>query len=176
MIEFPLQLRRTETRIGGADGWLLPGGEVAEWVSWLCRWMGDRADDALLMAIPRSGEDRTPVGLFVVGQLPSGSAGRAIPYQLLGGRLYVPAGAELRAPLREEEFASLFLSDVNALHPRIGLVSGDRGELLQLADLLSLPETNTGPWNRAHAGLPALPRQLRFEVIVPPSDPTSSPT
>lgn len=166
MIEFPLRLRLTNDPVVMADGWLLPDAEVEDWIRWLCRWMGDGAVESLLMPIPGAVGNRNPAGLFVIGQLPCRPTGRAIPYRLLGGRLFVPADAELRYPLREEEFATLFLSDVNLLHPRIGLVAADRGDLLRLADLLSLPRSDSRRWNRAHVGLPALPKRLRFGVIV----------
>lgn len=173
MIEFPLELRGTEETGGCPDGWLLVGGDVAEWVRWLNAWMGQRADELSMLPLPRSSEDRTPVGLFVPASLPESvrQPDRAVPYRLLGGRLFVPSDAQLRYPLMDEELAGLFLRDVNVLHPRLGLVCGDENELIRIADLLSLEQAPSQRWNRAHAGLTSLPTQLRFGAVIPAVEP-----
>jgi len=159
MIEFPLELRRAEEALDAEiAGWLLPGDEVSEWVRWLCNRLGERAREVALLPIPRSRDARQPGGLFVPdpAAVPEGDSGRAVPFRLLGERLFVPLDAELRFPLSEAEFTALFPCDFNVLHPAVGLVSADRSDAIGLKDLLRAPARRGGQWNLARPGPPAL--------------------
>jgi tetratricopeptide (TPR) repeat protein len=170
VIEFPLELRIREDGLEAVDGWFLPGADVDVWVEWVIEAFCERAGDAVIVPIPRSSSDATPVGVFVVGAVISDRAcrTRAIPYSLVGGRLFIPADSELRIPLLSAEFAAAFLNDINVLHPTIGLVSADTEEALGLVDLLEVPECHPGHWNAARMAPPVGPAQLSFIALEPP--------
>ncbi|MBG87596.1 MAG: hypothetical protein CMO80_11945 [Verrucomicrobiales bacterium] len=167
MIEFSLQLRIDERSRHDSDAWFLPGYDVRVWVNWLCEAFGDRAGDVALVPVARANNRTEIEGLFVPAAVPDWShrGKRAVPYRLLEKRLFVPANSRLRYPLTELEFAAVFLSDINLLHPSCGLIAADQDEVLHLADLLQPMEQQTERWNRAHLGVPPLPTSLKFAAF-----------
>ena len=155
MIEFPLELRLPDSRgRQPVAGWFLPGRDVSQWVDWLCSNLEERAGEVSLMPIPVALDRARAAGLFVAdpGIGEPGNVGRALPYRLIADRLFVPADAELRFPLTDAEIAAEFVSDINVLHPRIGLVSTDREDAIRLKDLLDAPARNVKRWNFAKPG------------------------
>tara|TARA_R110002096_G_scaffold114770_11_gene248853 strand:+ start:8134 stop:10866 length:2733 start_codon:yes stop_codon:yes gene_type:complete len=171
-IEFPLSLTHGEP--GPVKGWLLPGTDASAWVRTLCAMEFPGVGELPLFPIPRSAKSREVAGLFV--PLPNGKIAvtemmpRPLAYRLLGGRLYVPANAELRFPLTEGEFSSLFLHDVTVFLPGTGLVGYEAEDAVRMADLISLPEQRGQLWNFAHPGLLPLPEKLTIRAGGPPPD------
>jgi len=169
VIDFPLQVRLREVEhTGRADAWLLPGHDQRTWLRWLVQHVGRDLNSVTLMVIPSSTSSAKPAGLFVVSRLNGDvkNQGRALPYTLIQNRLFVPADAELKYPLTEDEVAGAFLSDFNILHPAVGLVSGDLVDTITAADLLTRPKTRELLWNRADPGPLPEPERLSIRGVV----------
>lgn len=174
MIDFPLQLRLREGEPASpADAWLLPGTDQRTWLRWLCQHVDRDLDSMTLLVIPSSASNVQPAGLFVISRLAVDAPhqGRALPFTLIGNRLFVPADAELRYPLTDNETAAAFLSDFNILHPSVGLISGDREDTITAADLLTRPKPRETLWNCADPGTLPEPERLSISAVVSWSTP-----
>lgn len=174
MFEFPISLThsRKPDSAEKTAAWLLPGRDVEFWIRSLSRSGLPNLETQPLFPIPESHSSRAAAGLFAPfeSEPATGSIYRALRFKLLGERLFVPEDSRLSYPISEAEFASLFLHDFSLLHPTIGLIGFDAADALTLPQLLSLPKSESGLWNRARIGPPPQPDKLTISVVEPPAD------
>ncbi len=170
MPSFPLQLTHREHQdLGSPNGWLLPGTDVGQWIRLLCASGMRNPDDQPLFVIPASTDDLSPGGLFVPAALRQAPK-QALAYTLHHQRVFLPWNAAFKHPLLEDEYATLFLQDVNLVHPQLGHIGFELSEALYLQDLVALPPIDDTPWNRAHPGLPPIAETLAIAAQAPPKD------
>ncbi len=173
-LEFPLSLthRDFDEAAGPTAGWLSPGATAEVWVRTLCAAKVAQLDRLPLYPVPKTRSARDIAGLFVpLSQpVPTRLQPRPLAFTLLGGRLFVPANAQLRVPLNDAEFSSLFLHDVTVFLPGLGVIGFESEDAVQLADLLALPDPGGQLWNLAHPGLLPLPETLTIVAANPMED------
>jgi tetratricopeptide (TPR) repeat protein len=124
--------------------------------------------------MPVSQADRTPSGVLVV----TGAAKlanfkpRAVPFGLVGEKLYLPVDAGLHPVAFADEVTKLCGADVMVWHPGIGLVRFEPGESLKLWQLLEKPVLAADDWNHARVGGGLPPRivAIRMPVVVKPME------
>ncbi|HUA37784.1 MAG TPA: hypothetical protein VMA35_05215 [Candidatus Sulfopaludibacter sp.] len=165
----PLQLRHDPALDTTHAAWFLAGNSAARWLGELVR-CGLAGTETRLFIVPRSIEDRTPIGLLVVPSRPDlvshppvGMACRRV-----GNSFFAPADAALHPPVNESELHRLAVAPVSFYHPVFGLSGFETESALHVHDLIEAPPIVTSTnWNFARAGAPALP-ELAAVVLIQP--------
>ncbi|HEY2587418.1 MAG TPA: hypothetical protein VGI81_16860 [Tepidisphaeraceae bacterium] len=170
MTTFPLQLRPIDATAAAPAAWLIPGDDPAVWLAEIGGWgvpmMGLR-----LFVLPRSLRDCRAAGVLVTGAegLRRECVRRGQAYQLLAGRLYLPADARLDPPVSEAELREKLVWEVQVLHPSIGLVGYRREDAIRVQDLLAPPSRLEADWDRAARPTVVAPRLVTVEPEQPPT-------
>ncbi len=161
-IEFGLTLRPAAASASPAAAWFVVGDDVATWVAEVCRW-GVPLADVRVYPVPASGRTRRACGALVVtAGTPSVVA--ALPYAVMGGRLFHPAEASVVPPVSAAELAAALRHDVVVLHPSAGWVGFAAEDGLTVGALLAPPPRRAADWSHADAGPPPLPRLVSVEA------------
>lgn len=151
-----------------AAAWFVPGADVGTWLAQLAEFEVELATIRLL-PLPRSRADRAACGVLAL--LPEGAeprhSGRALPYAVRAGRIYLPAGAEIWPPATDEELLHEIGSDLIVWHPTIGPVGVLASEVLRCADLLRLPDVADDDWDRAVPGVAVVARLVAVAATEP---------
>lgn len=161
-----LTLRSHATVQRPASAAFLRGSDPAAWLRELSRW-NLPAHQLTCYLVPESIRSVRVAGLFVVaaGPLP---ADVLEPYGAeAGGRLFVPVQATLWPATAPGELAAALLWPRQLLHPAIGLVGFDTGDVLDLAELLDCARPRPTDWARARPGIAPRPRLQQVRVPAP---------
>lgn len=165
LLNLPLSLRPAAAP-GGVSAWFIPGADVRGWLDEIFAW-GVSPNVLRLCFIPRSHRDPSPRGALVIG------AGldkvRPSPivqgYTALADRLYIPVEACLHPPMSPAEVAAKLPLPAYVLHPAIGLIGYDQGDLHRPIDLLRAPAPSPARWDRGVPGIELNQRLLSVEPI-----------
>lgn len=160
--------RSSNVRIAAA---FLPGPDPAEWLLEISRWALP-LERLRCYALPRALQTVEPGGLLVVFQHPADALQAELksPYQMLGGKLYIPADAEIFPAVNEAEWADLLRWDVQVMHPHIGLVGFHYSDALDLSTLAEFGPPRPADWGLAQAGIAPRPPFRQIEVMKPKPD------
>lgn len=174
MCELELEIRPTEVRDRNhaVDAWLVPGHDAVGWLTALLD-AGCTTSRLRFRAIGQPGA--SAIGAVVSG-VDGEVPGSWLPYSLLADRIYVPADSTFFPLVDEVELQELLASDSVqefVWHPTVGLVAFDAQQILQTADLMSLPPQDAADWDQVNPGLKlndrligVLPeQQLTMEMI-----------
>lgn len=149
MTSLPLSLKYSERPVRRAVAWLVPARHPAAWLDEICRWQVPMRGMRVYI-LPRSRETREPLGALVT--VPEGSprtSRRALPYGLVGKRLYLPTESELHPAIDEAELAELLPGEVVVLHPSVGLIGFGEDDALTVGRLLCDPRRGDSTRTRA---------------------------
>jgi len=162
-----LRLERVGPRQDSPAGWFLPGSDCRGWLVELARW-GRPMLGLRCFVVP--GPDGEPAGLFVLAPTPDAGppSPRAYPYRRLGRRVYLPAEADLDPRPAAAELDAC-PGDPLLVHPSLGWIGFEPGDVLGPAELLASPPRRPGSWDRARRGPPPLPRLRGVSAERPPS-------
>lgn len=154
--------RATSARPAAA---FLEGSDPVAWLLEISRW-GLPHERLRCYALPRSLQTVEPAGLLVVFQQAADAkqADPKNPYQALGGKLYVPADAEVFPAVNEAEWPALLTWDVQVLHPHIGLVGFHHSDALDLSTLPQFGPSRPADWGLAQNGISPRPPFRHIEV------------
>lgn len=169
-MNFPLQLRYDPTIEAVPEAWFLPGASAEHWLDELAR-CGLATEATRLFVVPHPRQPNRPAGLLVVPAHGDPGANRpsGIGCRQVAGRLYVPVDARLHPPLTDTELQALCSSPVAFFHPVFGLSGFNDEFTLRVSELLQAPEEQSGEWNAARPGLPAMPELTAVVLLRPPS-------
>ncbi len=147
-----LQLKREPASQRPAVAWFIAGGNADAWLAELCRWPGSHTDFQLFIA---SGPGGKAHGLLVIPppDAPTPAEARALALGAIEGKFYLPIDASLQPPVTAAETGALCTAAVTLLHPGIGLLEFEAGQVRRVWDLLERPELEAGDWNSARAGV-----------------------
>ncbi|HUY90021.1 MAG TPA: hypothetical protein VMV10_14895 [Pirellulales bacterium] len=155
-----------------ASAYFVPGRCAEEWLAELIAWQAPLAK-ARLHVIPVSSGERTPCGVFVLGESPPASrrSPRALPYRVAAGRMYLPVDADLDPPLDDAELLRLLESDdtVYLWRPQTGLVELAASRSLAVSDLLLAPAADAQAWDCGVAGVALNARLFSIEPEATPT-------
>jgi hypothetical protein len=145
-----LELRYSPASLRPARAWFLPGAGPAEWLRELTTW-GVSLEEMRVIPLSQGGALAIP-GKGAAEVSPHTVA--ALPYGVLGSRLYVPAEAVIEPPLSEAELRELLEEDlVYVWHPAQGLVRFSFEQALLISELLALPPLGNRIWDAAEPGI-----------------------
>ncbi len=149
----------------------LEGSNPAVWLAEISCW--DIALERLrCFALPHSSQTVEPAGLLVVFQQAADAKKADVkdPYQVLGGKLYIPVQADIFPAVCDDEWPLLLTWDVQVLHPHIGLVGFHHSDALDLSVLPKFGLPRPADWGLAQSGLAPRPPFRQIEVRQPKPD------
>ncbi len=167
-IQLKLRPHNTTARCAAA---FLEGSNPAAWLAEISRW-GIALERLRCFALPHSLQTVEPAGLLVVFQQAADAQQADVkdPYQVLGGKLYIPVQAEVFPVVRNDEWPLLLTWDVQVLHPHIGLVGFHHSDALELSVLPKFGPPRPADWGLAQNGLASRPPFRQIEVRQPKPD------
>src|SRR2546430_13222271 len=113
-VTFPLQLRPACASVRPGAALFIPGDSPAGWIDEIATWDVPTAD-ARLYVLPRSIRDPRPLGVLVtLPRLPT-ITHRALPYGLIGAKLYLPVEASLAPDASSEELDQRLIWELQVL-------------------------------------------------------------
>lgn len=156
--------------------WRVSGADPADWLRELLAWPAALADVQILPLPLRDGMDGVGGVLAIppLGQGPREASPRVLPYVRRGGKMYLPADAELSPPSTDAEIAASAVDDLLVFAPGIGWIGADLAELRSAAELISAPSSSAAVWEHAAPGWPP-PRPLRGVRLVGENEPLVPP-
>jgi tetratricopeptide (TPR) repeat protein len=149
-----LTLKYNEHATQALSGAFIRGNTPDIWLQEIHAWQIP-LEKLVCFIVAQNNNPTDAAGLFVIfskGQTP-GMLQVMHPYTLLGGKLYVPANAELSPAISEPELQSLLIWDYQVFHPTIGFIGFENSDRINLADLLEYKEPRNIYWGYARAGL-----------------------
>ncbi len=159
----PLQLTRQPHAVRAASAWLVSGTSSADWLAEVARWPVKQSALRFLI-LPQSGNHVADAALVLLKEpLPeSFHPGRAQPYGLVAGNLYVPCEADVEPALTDREWASLLPGEemIYVWRAHGDLVGVEPTEVRTIAELLTARASATNGWTEAR-DLPAFVSRLR---------------
>ncbi len=167
-IQLKLRPHNTTARCAAA---FLEGSNPAAWLAEISRW-GIALERLRCFALPHSLQTVEPAGLLVVFQQAADAQQADVkdPYQVLGGKLYIPVQADVFPAVRNDEWPMLLTWDVQVLHPHIGLVGFHHSDALELSVLPKFGPPRPADWGLAQNGLASRPPFRQIEVRQPKPD------
>lgn len=151
-----VQLRLVRSRSPAtANAWLLPGGNVADWLAEIPN-VSPHPGELRLFVVPAAAGDRRAAALLVVPPEAGSSAparGRAMALARRGSRLLLPADAQLWPPVHDAELDAMIGRGTHLFHPVHGLVAFTDEDALRVSDLLVPTSRRDARWDAADPGL-----------------------
>lgn len=164
-----LQLRHEPAARQNADAWFFGGDDPVRWLDELAR-SGLAQTGTRLFVISASSASRIDGLLVIPGADDAKSTPpRAVPCQLLAGRLFIPADAKVCPPVTEAEIRGLCPWPIAFLHPTLGLSHFEENSALRVWDLLEAPQKRAAQWKFARHGQPPLPALSTIILARPPT-------
>lgn len=150
---FTIGLEYVSRSRGNAEARLLLGESIPSWFSVMRSWPYG-LEDLRLYPVAGSATTRAPWAVFVVlpGSEPVPEHPRALPYQRVGRKVYIPWDARLAPPVSDEELDALVSYDLALWHPQKGLTGFDFEEGVMALDLVQAPVERKADFSWAHPG------------------------
>jgi tetratricopeptide (TPR) repeat protein len=169
MISLPLKIRRQSQPVREPVAWLLPSGDPAAWLEELVAWGVPLQQLTLYPLATREEQGTSGVLVLPRSGLKPATSYRAVPYGVVGGRIYLPVDAALEPETAGHELEQLFATDIVAyvFHPTWGLTALGRDQELAVSDLVQMPPRQRTDWDRAQPGI-GFHQQLYSIVLADP--------
>lgn len=170
MIEVEISLRPCRGPQGLAVAGVVPGADPARWRAVLDE-LGAAGERLRLLPLPaRRGETACGgVLLFSPELVTLPPVANLQRYRLVHGRLLIPAEAELTVELLVKEVSSLFPYPWQVLHPALGLIGFESGDLLGSRELVAAGrQLRQADWGRARPGVAVVPPPRRILLDAKP--------
>lgn len=171
MTPIPLQIKFCNKAVRDPAAWFIPGHRTGAFLDELAEW-NVALHELSLFVIPKSGDDPTPHGMFVVPppHLQPRPTLRAQTFGCLADRLFVPVEAAFDPPITDNELAKLLSANLDCLvwHPTVGLVGFESDDCLRVSDLLEEPQQRPTNWNLADPGITFATRLLSIQAASVP--------
>lgn len=156
--------------------WRISGADPADWLREMLAWPAALAD-VLILPLPHESVTAGVGGVLAIpplGQGPREASPKVHPYVRRGGKMFLPADAELSPPSRDAEIAAAAVDDLLVFAPGIGWIGADAAELRSAAQLVSAPPSTAAVWEHAAPGWPP-PLRLRGVRLVGENEPLVPP-
>ncbi len=169
MPQIELTIRLSDSRPLEPAAWYLPGDAPFLWLEEIASWPIDHLAIRLIAI-----RDTDGTGIAGVIAVPATTtfapSGHCIALGRLGENLYLPVDAELFPTPPQDEIQQLLSDDyIYAWLPGRGLTTAEPDEVLEIADLIALPDDAMIDWSQAVQGV-AFPNRLL--AILPDSPPS----
>lgn len=155
-----LRLKYNEHVSGTTAAAFIQGGDAATWLREIDSWNISHLQIECYV-VPTSISNICACGLLVI--LPANQANQltnAIPYKLVGRKLYIPTNAELYPAVGSDEVDKLLLYHVQFFHPTTGLIGFEKEDCVNVLQLVQQPTINSLFWKQSEAK-PSLPVPLQ---------------
>jgi tetratricopeptide (TPR) repeat protein len=170
-MEITLGLQYREQQQYTIAGAFIPGHSAAAWLAEINSW-GIPMSSLKALLIPENKQSISAAGLFVIltpDQLTQTSHIRH-PYQLMGGKLFIPATAVLTPAVTPYELSALLIWDWQVFHPVLGFIGFEEKDVIDISELLSFTAPLASDWEYARMGIAARRKLQRISVLTPETD------
>lgn len=170
-MEITLGIQYCEQQPPTVAGAFIHGHSVAAWLSEINSW-GIPMQPLKALLIPENKQSLQTAGLFVIlpAGLPTATNNIRHPYQLLGGKLFIPVTATLTPAVTPYELSGLLIWDWQVFHPVLGFIGFEEKDVIDLSNLLSFTAPLTSDWEFARMGHPPRKKLHRISIINPDTD------
>lgn len=167
-----LGLQYHEQQAATVAGAFIPGHSADIWLAEMDRWeIPMQSLKGLLIAANK--ETLTPAGLLVMLQHVDVKHPDRIghPYQLTGGKLFIPTTARLTPALHTDELSRLLIWDWQVFHPVWGFTGFEVKDVIDISALLSFTTPASTDWEFARMGIAPRVKLHRIEIVGSDTDP-----
>lgn len=153
-MELTLGLQYSEQQQPAIAGAFIHGHTAEIWLREINSW-GISMNQLKALLVAANKQSVTAAGLFVL--LPQTFVTPASnirhPYQLLGGKLFIPVDATLTPAITTPELSRLLIWDWQLFHPAIGFIGFEEKDIINISDLLLLTAPQPSDWEYARMGI-----------------------
>ncbi|MBO9732261.1 MAG: hypothetical protein J7623_26705 [Chitinophaga sp.] len=167
-----LGLQYHEQQAATIAGAFIPGHSADAWLAEIDRW-GIPMQSLKGLLIAANKDTLTPAGLLVMLQhIDIKYPDRILhPYQLTGGKLFIPATARLTPALHAAELSQLLIWDWQVFHPVWGFTGFEVNDVIDISALLFFTSPQVVDWEFARIGIAPRIKLRRIEIMASDTDP-----